>query len=223
WSLPTCSASSRMAFMPVPETDWYDEVSRNRSPNARCSGPSGTSAVMAVQFGFAMRPWWSFAASGLISGITRGTSGSIRNADELSMQTVPFAAAAGSSSRDAAPPHDTSATSTPSHHPSPLARTSISLSRNGIREPAERSVANSSRSSRGKARSSSTRVIWLPTAPVAPTTATRISGPLGSDGRRLAQIELGMDGAHRAIGVLRANDARDPDRGGGDHLDVDPL
>ena len=54
--------------------------------------------MMVEQFGLAMIPLWVLMASGLISGITRGTSGSIRKADELSTTTAPASTAAGANS-----------------------------------------------------------------------------------------------------------------------------
>jgi len=43
------------------------------------------SITVVVQFGFAMTPRWSFTSSALISGMTSGTCGSIRNAEDLSI------------------------------------------------------------------------------------------------------------------------------------------
>ena len=54
--------------------------------------------MMVAQLGLAMMPFLtSFTSSGLISGTIRGTSGSMRQAWELSMQRAPAAAATGSS------------------------------------------------------------------------------------------------------------------------------
>ena len=58
-------------------------------------GHSGTSAVMAAQFGLAMMPLWSRMRFALISGITSGTFGSIRKAEELSTTTAPALTAIG--------------------------------------------------------------------------------------------------------------------------------
>ena len=54
-----------------------------------------TSVMMVEQFGLAMMPLWSFASSGLISGTTSGTSGSMRKAEELSTNTAPAFTIAG--------------------------------------------------------------------------------------------------------------------------------
>ena len=67
-----------------------------RSPASRCSGPSTGMAAMVVQFGLAMMPLGrSAAAWPLTSATTSGTSGSMRQADELSMTTAPAAADPG--------------------------------------------------------------------------------------------------------------------------------
>ena len=58
-------------------------------------GHSGTSAVIAAQFGMAMMPLCSRMRRALISGITSGTFGSMRNAEELSMTTAPALTASG--------------------------------------------------------------------------------------------------------------------------------
>ena len=65
-SFSICSVSSRMPFMPAPDTDWYDDVTRNVRPNARCRGPRGISAVIAVQLLLATIPLCPSSASGLI-------------------------------------------------------------------------------------------------------------------------------------------------------------
>ena len=57
-------------------------------------------AMMVAQLGLAMTPLCSRRASGLISGTTSSTSGSIRNADELSMTTAPCRTAAGAKRLD---------------------------------------------------------------------------------------------------------------------------
>ncbi len=62
-------------------------------------------AAMVVQFGLAMMPLGRFAiASGLTSETTSGTSGSRRQAEELSMTTAPAAATLGASSLEVEPP-----------------------------------------------------------------------------------------------------------------------
>ncbi len=74
-------------------------------PASACSGRSTGMAAMVVQFGLAMMPLGRSAmASGLTSETTSGTSGSPRQAEELSITTAPAAATLGASSREVAPP-----------------------------------------------------------------------------------------------------------------------
>ena len=58
-------------------------------------GHSGTSAMIAAQFGLAMMPLCSRIRPALISGTTSGTSGSMRKAEELSTTTAPAFTAIG--------------------------------------------------------------------------------------------------------------------------------
>ena len=77
-------------------------------------GHSGTSAVIAEQFGLAMMPLCSRMRPALISGITSGTFGSIRKAEELSTTTAPAFTAIGANFLEMPPPAENSAMSTPS-------------------------------------------------------------------------------------------------------------
>src|SRR5436853_6480876 len=104
------------------------------------------------------------------------------------------------------------------------------LSPQSISRPTERSDANATTSSAGKPRSRITPSMVEPTAPVAPTTATRTSGHhrpicyprvLGSH-RVVAEVERRVQLAHGCRHVLLADHAGDLDRRRGDHLDVDP-
>ncbi len=52
-------------------------------------GHSGVMAMMAAQLGLATMPLWPAMAPALISGITSGTSGSMRKAEELSTTMAP--------------------------------------------------------------------------------------------------------------------------------------
>src|SRR5436305_12199929 len=98
-----------------------------------------------------------------------------------------------------------------------------------ISRPTERSEANATTSSAGKPRSRITPSIVEPTAPVAPTTATRTSGHHRPVGHRrvlvahgvVAQLERRVELPHRVRHVLLADHARDLDGRRGDHLDVD--
>src|SRR5437588_4863858 len=65
-----------------------------------CSGLRATTIWMVEQFGLATIPLGMYArAWALTSGTTNGTSGSIRQADELSTTTAPAFAAIGLYSR----------------------------------------------------------------------------------------------------------------------------
>jgi hypothetical protein len=71
-------------------------------------------AAIVVQFGLATIPFGAlWAACGLTSLTTSGTSGSMRHAEELSTTVAPAAANRGAYSRDAPAPAENSAMSTP--------------------------------------------------------------------------------------------------------------
>ena len=81
---------------------------------SRCSGFSTGIAAMVVQFGLAMMPRGRCAtACGLTSETTSGTSGSIRQADELSITTAPAAATRGANVFDVPLPAENRAMSSP--------------------------------------------------------------------------------------------------------------
>ena len=73
-----------------------------------CSGFSATTSCAVEQFGLAMMFFLvkPATASALTSGTISGTSGSMRQADELSITTAPAAAIFGDHSFDTAPPAD---------------------------------------------------------------------------------------------------------------------
>ncbi len=84
------------------------------SPAASCSGFSTGMATMVVQLGLATIPFGiDDRADSLTSGTTRGTSGSIRHADELSTTMAPAAAKRGASWREAVAPLEKRAMSMP--------------------------------------------------------------------------------------------------------------
>ncbi len=60
-----------------------------------------------------MIPWWVVTASGLISGMTSGTAGSIRKALELSIITAPDWTIVVAHAFDVEPPAEAKTTSTP--------------------------------------------------------------------------------------------------------------
>ncbi len=142
------------------------------------------SAAVAVQFGFAMTPLWLDSAWPLISGMTRGTSGSCRKAEELSMTTGPAAAILGTHSRATADPAATTTRSRPRKRPASGSSRAISRPSHSSLRPADRWEVKSRRSSTGKARSERSRSSTSPTSPVAPTTPTFMARSVPPLGRR---------------------------------------
>src|SRR5674476_1495259 len=73
-----------------------------------CSGLSATTSWAVEQFGLAMMFFLvkPATASAFTSGTINGTSGSMRQAEELSITTAPAAAIFGDHSFDTAPPAD---------------------------------------------------------------------------------------------------------------------
>ncbi len=128
--------------------------------------------MMVEQFGFAIIPWWCAQASGLISGITSGTAGSMRNAEELSTTTAPACAARGPYVFEIPPPALKNAISISAKLSSVSSFTSTSRPANGIFLPSERADASRCNSEIGNCRSPKQRRNSTPTAPVAPTIAT---------------------------------------------------
>src|SRR3954452_6933414 len=135
-------------------------------------GHRGVIEIMAAQLGLAMIPRCSRMAPGLISGTTRGTSASIRNAEELSTTTAPLLTATGANFLEVEPPAENSPMLTPSRPFSVSSWTGTDCPRNGRVLPAERADANKRNSDRGKLRRSRHPNSSIPTAPVAPAMAT---------------------------------------------------
>ena len=108
----------------------------------RWIGHSGTSAVIAEQFGTAMMPLCSRMRLALISGITSGTFGSMRNAEELSITTAPALTAAGENFREVPAPAENNAMSTPSNDFSVSSSITILSPRKSMVLPAERALAS---------------------------------------------------------------------------------
>ena len=97
---------------------------------------------MVVQFGLAMMPLGGrSASSGLTSATTSGTSGSIRQADELSMTTAPASATRGAVALEAALPLENSARSSPVKSAVSVSSTTTSPSPHGNVRPADRAEA----------------------------------------------------------------------------------
>ena len=135
-------------------------------------GHSGTSAVMAAQFGLAMMPLWSRMRFALISGITSGTFGSMRKAEELSTTTAPALTAIGANFLEMLLPAENSAMSTPSKARSVSSSMTTSCPRNDTVLPAERALASALSLPTRKPRLSMVAMNSAPTAPVTPTIAT---------------------------------------------------
>ncbi len=128
---------------------------RRVRPAASCSGLSTGIAAIVVQFGLAMMPLGGLmASSGLTSLTTSGTSGSLRQAEELSTTIAPAAATLGAYSRDMVAPADISAMSRPLKSAVAVSSTVTSLPLNGMVLPADLAELKNRTSSRGKSRSS---------------------------------------------------------------------
>src|SRR5664280_2046522 len=108
-------------------------------------------ATMVVQFGLATMPFrMEPRAPAVTSGTTKGTSGSILQAEELSTTTAPAPAKRGASSREEVAPLENRAMSSPARSAVAASSTITSSPRKDSRRPAERCDANSRRSSRGE-------------------------------------------------------------------------
>ena len=131
--------------------------------------------AIVVQFGLAMMPLGgSVARSPLTSATTNGTSGSMRNAEELSTTVAPAAANFGAYAREPVAPAENSARSRPLGSAISVSSTVTSVPFHGSVVPADRADAKNRISSTGKSRSTRSRRITPPTCPVAPTTPTRM-------------------------------------------------
>jgi len=96
-------------------------------------------AAIVVQLGLAMIPLGrSSAASGLTSDTTRGTSGFMRQAEELSTTTAPASANFGANSREAVAPAEKMAMSMPERSAVATSSTVTSWPRQSSVVPADR-------------------------------------------------------------------------------------
>src|SRR4051794_26782627 len=128
----TWPSSSATPATPEPETAWYVEtISRCRPASSLRTWSTGI-AAMVVQLGLAMMPLTaSLMASGLTSLTTSGTSGSIRNADELSMTMAPASEYLAASAREEPAPAENSAMSMPDRSAVDASSTTMSSPRQG--------------------------------------------------------------------------------------------
>src|SRR3954447_2717180 len=111
-------------------------------PASSCNGLSAGIAAIVVQLGLAMMPLRALAISpGLTSLTIKGTSGSIRHADELSMTVAPAAANFGATSRDDIAPAEKRAMSRPETSAVAASSTVMSLPFQAKVVPAERAEA----------------------------------------------------------------------------------
>src|SRR3954447_5611686 len=154
----------------------------------------------------------------LISGITSGTFGSMRNADELSITTAPAFTAAGANLRDAELPAENSAISTPSKERSVSSSTTTVWPRKLTGLPAERALASALSLLMRKSRRFVVAMNSAPTAPVTPAMATTGSfftfSPSGfwiSDNKKAPTLRTGRSDQTVRFDRLRAHASRGPE------------
>ena len=127
--------------------------------------------MMVAQLGFAMMPLCQATSAPLISGTTRGTSGSMRKAWLLSTTTAPAFTASGSSFLAMASSAAPSTKSQPSNASGRASWMVTVAPRNSTVLPALRALASRRNSPTGISCSSRHWSICVPTAPVAPKMA----------------------------------------------------
>src|SRR3954471_19538468 len=182
----------------------------------RWIGHSGTSAVIAAQFGTATMPLCSLMRPALISGITSGTFGSIRKAEELSITTAPAFTAIGANFREMPEPAENSAISTPSNEVSVSSSITILSPRKLMALPAERALASALSLPTRKPRRSMVAMNSAPTAPVTPAMAitgsfVTLVSPSGKQTIKKAPVLFRRGfGSDDAIVGLRAHGSRAP-------------
>ncbi len=121
-------------------------------------------AAIVVQLGLAMIPLGGFSASwGFTSETTSGTSGSLRQAEELSTTVAPAAATLGANSRDMAAPAENRARSSPAKSAVAVSSTTTSPPAHGSTWPADRAEEKKRISSTGNCRSASSVRMTPPT------------------------------------------------------------
>ena len=150
-------------------------------------------AAIVVQLGLAMMPLGrSSSACGLTSATTRGTSGSRRHAEELSITTAPAAATFGAYSRELVAPLENNAMSMPEKSAVAVSSTTTSPPFHGkVRAGGSGRGEEADVARRGTSRSARRVRITPPTCPVAPNTPMvglegRVMGPEDTDGPRPA-------------------------------------
>ncbi len=140
------------------------ETIKRVSPAASCNGFITGMKAIVVQFGLAMIPFGGLVARcPLTSATISGTSGSIRNADELSITIAPASANFAANARDEVAPAENRAMSSPVGSAVSASSTTMSVPFQGKVVPADRADAKYRISLTGKLRSSSSRRMTLPT------------------------------------------------------------
>jgi len=143
-----------------------------RTRAASCSGLTATTICVVEQLGLAMIPWCLRMSSALTSGITNGTVGFIRQWPLSSTTIAPRRTAWGTKSRAISSGVLAIARFTPSKDSGLSSSTRYFSPAKRISLPAERAEARNLIRWKGNLRSSSSWRMIVPTAPVAPTTAT---------------------------------------------------
>src|SRR6185436_12979165 len=129
---------------------------------------------MVEQLGLAMILSFFVNTSALISGTINGFVGSILHALLLSITVMPASANFGAHSNEVLPPAENIATAGFAAMPSAMLTTLYCLPLNVTSLPTDLSDATGTNSVTGKFLSANTCNIFVPTRPVAPTTATFI-------------------------------------------------
>src|SRR5436190_18590645 len=129
---------------------------------------------MVEQLGLAMILSLLVSTSAFTSGTTNFLVGSIRQAEELSITVIPASANLGAHSSDVLPPAENIATAGFAAIPSSMLTTLYLTPLNSTSLPTDLSDATGTNSVTGKFLSAKTCNIFVPTKPVAPTTATFI-------------------------------------------------
>src|SRR5437764_7505840 len=102
-----------MAWAPARDAAGEVDTTIFRTQAAKWIGHTATARTAAVQLGLAISPSWRARSRAFTSGTTRGTLGSMRKAEELSITTAPATRAAGANSRLRPAPALKKAMSTP--------------------------------------------------------------------------------------------------------------
>src|SRR5664279_1485930 len=145
---------------------------------------------------------------GLTSDTTSGTSGSLRQADELSTTIAPASATFGAYSADIVAPAEKIAMSMPVKSAVSVSSTTYSLPPHVTVLPAERAEEKTRSSSYGNFLSASRVSMTRPTWPVAPKTPTRMAHSLTAQGQR--PREISSRGGEAKMRSPSARGAADP-------------